>query len=327
MKKIAFSFLVLLILASLGYPQNQKNDSTKVDWEWAPVGAVWMYSTTGMSGNSYWYVHSEKDTVFNGKECKKLKVAIYEKTSNMLLDVNYRYTFQEDGKIYMYSFGEDEFQQLYDYTATDGDTIRIYCPLAPEDCYGDYYVDSVVERMSGGWPNTTYPLCETNTTINTFHLDYLNTSGWCGVLYPSSSIGTYVSFVGSVTTDMCYVFEGGYNEEVFNCYYDGSVNIFRSKNDSCISYYQEHLDISKNDVNSKIDVYPNPVDNVLNIKLNQPKGDLIKIFDASGRLIYQNHVCSEKHTVSFTDYPVGFYIVTINNNEQLFRKKIIKTKN
>ncbi|MFO7789922.1 MAG: T9SS type A sorting domain-containing protein [Bacteroidales bacterium] len=329
MKK-TFLLALLILFLTPGYTQSIKNDSTKMDWEWAPVGAVWMYSDTGFGYETYYFVRSEKDTVFMGKDCKKLKLEKYEESSSLVLDVDYRYTYQEGGKIYMYSFGEGEFQQLYDYTATEGDTIRVYCPLAPQNCYADFVVDSVVERMPGGWPGTTYPVCETNTKIKTFHLDLFYHSGGegCGVLTPNNSpVGHYVSFAGAVASDMCDVYEGGTNSRVFNCYYDGNVNIFSSHNDSCISYYQEHLDILQNHVNSKIDVYPNPVDDVLTIKLNQPKGDLIKIFDATGRLIYQNHVCSKKHTVSFTGYPAGLYIVTINNNEQLSRKKIIKTKN
>ncbi|MFO7789923.1 MAG: hypothetical protein R6V32_05070, partial [Bacteroidales bacterium] len=79
MKNIALTFLVLLIITTIGYPQNTKNNSTKLDWEWAPVGAVWMYATTG--SGYYWYVHSEKDTVFKGKECRKLKVERYHESS------------------------------------------------------------------------------------------------------------------------------------------------------------------------------------------------------------------------------------------------------
>ncbi|MGM0651076.1 MAG: T9SS type A sorting domain-containing protein, partial [Bacteroidota bacterium] len=338
MKKLIFASIALLITSlTLSYGQTdidsqfkRENDSVSLDWEWAPLGAVWMYSDTGFGYETYYFVRSEKDTVFKGKECKKLKLEKYEESSNSVLDVEYRYTYQENGKIYMYSFGEDEFQQLYDYTASEGDTIRKYCPLAPENCYADFVVDSVVERMPGGWPGTTYPACETNITINTFHLDRFYHSGGqgCGILgLGTSPVGNYVSFAGSVSSDMCDVFEGGTNTRVFNCYYDGNVNIFSSKNDSCISYYQAHLDISQNNVNSKIELYPNPVNDVLTIRLNQSHEGLIKIFDASGRLIYQNLICSEKDSVDFSGFSTGLYYVTININDQLFRKKIIKTKN
>jgi hypothetical protein len=334
MKKLIFTLTVLCItIPTLTYGQidkhsktSIKNDSVSLDWEWAPLGAVWMYTTTGMSGNTYWYVYSEKDTLFNGKECRKLKVEIFEKTSNDLLEVNYRYTYQEAEKIYMYSFGEGEFQQLYDYTASHGDTVRIYCPLAPENCFGDYIVDSVIERMPGGWPNPTYPLCETNTKINTFHMDYLTTAAWCGVLYPNASVGTYVSYAGSVTTDMCYVFEAGYNEEVFDCYYDGHVNIFRTQNDSCLSYYQQHLDIKQNNLYSKIEISPNPVENSLNITIKSEIGGQLKIYNFSGKLIYQSELNSENHTVNFEKYTSGLYIVTVSSGGHLFKKKIIKTK-
>jgi hypothetical protein len=319
----------LIVLVTAGYAQNPKNDSTKLDWEWAPVGAVWMYSDTGLGYETYYFVRSEKDTVFKGKECKKLKLEKYEESSNSVLDVEYRYTYQEDGKIYMYSFGEDEFQQLYDYTANEGNTIRVYCPLAPQNCYADFVVDSLVERMPGGWPSTTYPACETNTTINTFHLDLFYHSGGegCGVLTPNTSpVGHYVSFAGAVASDMCDVYEGGTNSRVFNCYYDGNVNIFSSKNDSCISYYQQHLDISQNNLYSKIEVSPNPVENILIITTKSEIDGQLKIYNFSGKLIYQSELNSENHTVNFEKYTSGLYIVTVSSGGNLFKKKIIKTK-
>lgn len=319
MKKNVLSAFLILFLTT-GYTQTIKNDSKKIDWEWAPVGAVWMYQ----GYNKKWYIKSLKDTLYNGHDCKKLKVEQYntDEYGNYSLDnVRYKYTYNVNGKIYIYKDNINEFRIIYNYNVIPGDTVQLNVPFDGCNEFNQYVVDSIINRFPGQWMFNY----ETNTPIISYHLIPNGVNSECSIMYCGYDEGTYLSYAGVTRMYSIINDEDYYN---FRCYYDGNIEIQKSSYiDSCKLYYQDNLNISKKDNNVKIKVYPNPVDKNLNIKIDQPKGDLLKIFDGTGRIIYHNYVYSEKYSVDFTGFPSGLYYVTINNNDKLYKKKIIKTKN
>lgn len=74
---------------------------------------------------------------------------------------------------------------------------------------------------------------------------------------------------------------------------------------------------------SIISVYPNPVTHFLNIQASEPMSG-IKIFDVSGKLIYDLKQKSAVINTDWSKYSNGIYFVTIYNETGFVTKKIIK---
>lgn len=84
-----------------------------------------------------------------------------------------------------------------------------------------------------------------------------------------------------------------------------------------------------NEVETKdiISVYPNPVVEQLNIKLDEQLNNAeIRVFDISGRVVYEEKVKSlnKNHTIDFKGIPSGAYMVFIKSDKGTTSKKIIK---
>lgn len=76
----------------------------------------------------------------------------------------------------------------------------------------------------------------------------------------------------------------------------------------------------------EMSVYPNPFNNDFTIKLNsdQDFGSL-NIYNVHGRLIYSSQVNSVQTTINASEYPVGIYIIIIENEQGLVQsQKIVK---
>ena len=74
---------------------------------------------------------------------------------------------------------------------------------------------------------------------------------------------------------------------------------------------------------SIISIYPNPVTHFLNIRSIQPMSG-IKIFDVSGKLIFDLKQKTKEIQTDWSKYPNGFYFVTIYDEADFVTKKIIK---
>lgn len=76
---------------------------------------------------------------------------------------------------------------------------------------------------------------------------------------------------------------------------------------------------------SSVVVWPNPVEDILNLDLTKLSGDVnIDIFDVNGRKVYQEQaVKSKKHFIKTNTFTSGVYFMNIKNNDLKIYKKII----
>nr|WP_319399821.1 autotransporter-associated beta strand repeat-containing protein [uncultured Carboxylicivirga sp.] len=77
--------------------------------------------------------------------------------------------------------------------------------------------------------------------------------------------------------------------------------------------------------NDQIHVYPNPVKNIINIKLDNSlnKAD-IEIRDVSGRLVKKMKSNSNIFNIEFSNQSNGIYFISIKQNDEIFIKKVVK---
>lgn len=328
MKSLAISTL-LLFISTITFSQNNKNDS----WEWAPIGAVWMYKTKQMIFDSppynsleqYWFVRSEKDTTIQGQNCRKLTVERFSPPYITGTIETSRYGYMYNGVVYLYNY-YGEFQPVYNYNVNPGDTITLYSPLFSENCFSTYIVDSITEREAGEWTNDL-PHFQSNIAIQEYQLSRISGNCWSfNVNHPS--IGEYLTYSGSTYDEMCPSTET--IEEVkpkFSCYYDGNVTIYNTNYnaiDSCISYYNAHSLNIETPTEKGISIYPNLTSDKVNINTNNSTTKLhVDIYNTSGFIISHNSF-ENTTTISLKALKPSFYFIHVYNEDSLFREKVIK---
>lgn len=77
------------------------------------------------------------------------------------------------------------------------------------------------------------------------------------------------------------------------------------------------------DETTTIAIYPNPVTQLLNIHASKPM-NRIKIFDVSGKLIYDLKQKSETINTDWSQYSNGVYFISIYDDNGFIVKKVIK---
>jgi len=75
--------------------------------------------------------------------------------------------------------------------------------------------------------------------------------------------------------------------------------------------YVGALGINENGDKLEVTLYPNPTNNYLNIKINNNKDYLFKVYNSFGKLI----LTTNKHKINISQYPSGTYFLEVNNNK------------
>ena len=86
--------------------------------------------------------------------------------------------------------------------------------------------------------------------------------------------------------------------------------------------YSTTLSTTENDLISNIKMYPNPVNDVLNIQ--NCKDASITINDLNGKQIYSNTNCNQTEQINLSNYATGVYFAEIQQDNKVAIKKIIK---
>ncbi len=77
--------------------------------------------------------------------------------------------------------------------------------------------------------------------------------------------------------------------------------------------------------NKDVNIYPNPVTDVLNVLLKQPaKTGEIRIYSASGKLIREKKITDDLTTFNLSDLQSGQYIISIQNGNTIYKIKFTK---
>jgi len=74
----------------------------------------------------------------------------------------------------------------------------------------------------------------------------------------------------------------------------------------------------------EISIYPNPVNNVLNISCEKENVNRISILDITGKTIFEKTDISETERIDMSGYNSGMYFIHIDNGEKVFTSKVIK---
>lgn len=90
----------------------------------------------------------------------------------------------------------------------------------------------------------------------------------------------------------------------------------------------EYASIDIHNAEFNANVYPNPVENTLTIESEEFNGKNYAIYDATGRIVSEGNLESEKTQVSASEWAPGSYSVVLfdNDQEKLKTVKLIKNQ-
>ena len=233
-----------------------------------------------------------KDTVIYSKTYKKLNVINHFDHNKSSLVGTYYLRDQIDGKVFLYHPKEDKEFMIYDFYLKKGDSFQTY--RIEEDAVRDETIitlDSIGSITNNGQSFTT--------------LFFNNGAKW------SNGIGSLV--------DLLKTYIPTENHIRLNCFNKDGIPVYKSehaKGNGCIII----LNTSEIELTNKITISPNPSNEYILIDNIGSNDFSIALIDLNGKVI-KNIIGVNQ--IMTSDIQNGVYIVELNVNEQIARKKVI----
>ncbi|NQU55172.1 MAG: PKD domain-containing protein [Bacteroidetes bacterium] len=85
------------------------------------------------------------------------------------------------------------------------------------------------------------------------------------------------------------------------------------------------IDNLESEIPQIFNLYPNPVNDKLNIQLNSVEsGDSYSIYNMNGKIMISNQITSPLTNIDFAQYSTGMYLIVVVNKDEVFKKKFVK---
>ena len=286
----------------MGISQDNLNYPINTEWYFEVVcnGAI-----PGITPEQFSYERLEvvKDTVIHDTLCLKI-----EKSGSLWTQgtwaSNYEYIYCNDNKVYWYSDIIDSFTLLYDFDAEQGDSwIVKIC----ERSGFSVIVDSIDFSYYG---DVMYKNLYVSNDDHVYYLKgkIISTIGNIHHFFPNEA---YVGCLGCCP-DGCW-----YGD--IRCFSSGDEYI-NFKNIACDSVYEAFDDIVDVYDKTHLNVYPNPVSDILNIQISSAD-QYIAIFDILGRNIMTVRPTALRQQIDVSDFPKGLYVVKTRDATAKFVKQ------
>lgn len=224
----------------------------------------------------------EGDVTWNGVTYKIMYSTLYENLSNY----NYQIALREDaeGKVYSrYSSSSDE-TLLYDFSLQPNDSIHIHGAseyLILEDVHDTVIGDVTRKKFTFNYSNHNY---EKEIWVEGIGSEY-------GILNPGAlAVEGYSSFL--------------------LCSYDNEDLVWQNAEFNTCFYTNWDYDVIPESEIYDIELYPNPLENIINIGLaDYMNCQLVEIYAIDGRLLHSQS--SNFETVDMSSLESGIYIIKV----------------
>lgn len=96
----------------------------------------------------------------------------------------------------------------------------------------------------------------------------------------------------------------------------GNISLSEPYDDAIIYDANQTAGMIENNGANLIEVYPNPCQNELHIKVNSTENSTkYEVFDSMGQIVQSGEIDPNNSTINTSEFPRGFYIISINGNE------------
>ena len=279
------TFTIVLSLVSIFCPGHN----------WAPTGATWYYEVVDAFSPTLTYAKYESigDTNILGKNCKIITQTVGSNSYDFLIGrISTAYSYELNGKVYVYNASNSNFSLIYDFAADSGDT----------------------------WV-TTWDTCNYLRTI--LHTDSILINGnyFKTLSYGSSEIierigGVRTLFhgLGPVSCDPpdSFVVELPFTQRL-RCYQDSIIGFYNTGISPACDFVTTIGPI--NNFENLGTIYPNPTSSELNFHLNnQLLSELeINLFNSLGQNLKTINIYTENTAIDLTGIESGIYLIIANN--------------
>ena len=288
MKKILVIIILAFALPVVSLCQN-----------WAPIGAKWYYDVVEPLSQYYSFVKYEviSDTMILGHNCRAISATGGDPGAYPLIGIsNTAYTYDENGKIYVYDPSNNDFSLVYDFSSL------------PDESW-------VVN-----WDTCSYTRVISDTghvNVNGYTLKTLSVGN--SVIYERIGGISFTLFhtFGEIyctpqPTDLPFVYQ-------FRCYEDNIIGLFNNTIYPCDYIYTGIEDYK---LGKKISIYPNPVKSEITVSGYSPA--YLKLCDAVGQTVAES--ISNKLYVG--NLSQGLYVLQVfdANGQAVKTEKVIVVK-
>lgn len=147
--------------------------------------------------------------------------------------------------------------------------------------------------------------------------------------------GETITLTGATGGTLQWYMDGspiaGATSSTYDATATGSYNQMKTNMSGCsdtaaVAYviYDDICDAGIEDENADISIYPNPVNDNLNIQSSNAINSVI-IVDVSGKEVFRKeNIASVTLSIDFSDQRQGTYIITVNSDEGVYSRKILK---
>lgn len=281
--------------------------------EFAPIGAEWYYNERfAFSGDiDFIKFTSEKDTIINGKTCKKItkrhKIYCFGRP-----DTEFIYTSNDT--VYFFDSSFNDFQNLYVFNSKPNDSwkIRIEDETQEIDTV-TIKVDSISTRQING------------QDLRTLHVTYKKDD--------ENNPETYSSIIIEKIGDINYMFnwypwslrvcDANWTDGL-RCYQDSEIGLYSTGIvDSC-NYIYTWTGVNTEKQKEKILVFPNPIIDHLLINTFISNNLTAELHSLDGKIL-ASKVFNGNTRFDLIGIDKGMYILTIRNKNKIIDyRKIIK---
>ena len=273
--------------------------------EFAPVGAEWYY---GMEHDS-WFdnsqsiyfnrIVSEKDTLVNSKNCKKI-VKDFSSIHNDRPLIEYIYTSNDT--VFFYDENFDKFQILYVFNLSVNDSWQV------EILSYDMNIDTITATI-----DSIYTIQINSNNLQTYNVTYSIESEFNKRSYSS----TFIETIGDVNNMFNFEYYdivcGGSWSTGLRCYED-SVFGYYQRNTSIACDY-EYSTVGINELkNNSFTIFPNPTADFVLIETEYDKNLEIEFIDIKSNFLFSQNLKKGKQ-INVSHLGKGVYFLRLKSND------------
>lgn len=172
----------------------------------------------------------------------------------------------------------------------------------------------LTDSYSDGWNGAKIEMYLDGILINTI------TSSTTGENISLSVCNGQVTFVwvaGQYDEECSFVIYNAANEVIYTGTTAPSAGQFAAYTQDC-----GHVGINENTVNNQVNIFPNPVSDVLNV--SAPGFQSFEVINFLGQVVYNHNLTSEQTTISVSNLSDGIYFIRFKSDSRVETLKFIK---
>ncbi|MBZ0242131.1 MAG: T9SS type A sorting domain-containing protein [Bacteroidales bacterium] len=285
---------------------------------WIDSNAKWTFDYFNVAESGTWRFEYTHDTLIQGHQSQLIKSTKYRYfgPGTSIINSDNIYTYSSNDSVFY--FKDDKFFLLYDFGAQIGDTWVVAIDTTFDACQ-----DTAIVQVVDTGSITINGLEHRTITLETISASLYALNGLCVErfgIHPTTYEHCNFGFLPGY--QYC---EGGpifdYDLLTFRCYEDAGFPAYNATNKDC-----DTLTSSKELASEGLKIYPNPAKSVLNIDFPANYDVLhskIEIINTNGQIILPSKPFSHSTQLDIKSLAPGLYIVKIQNNETLIRRRLI----